>query len=91
MDVAGQLLVAATADRKIQTFSLSNPGTPYEPTRQSPLKFQTRSLACLPDQTGYAIGSVEARVGIQCVILICDHVYEEKILKARAPAQIHKP
>lgn len=65
MDLSGQLLVVATAERKIQTFDLRNPGTQYGPTIDSPLKFQTRSIACFPDQTGYAIGSVEGRVAVQ--------------------------
>ncbi len=36
-------------------------------TQQSPLKMQTRSIACFPTATGYAIGSIEGRIGIQCV------------------------
>lgn len=65
MDATGALLVVATAERKIQVFNLNNPTVQHGPTVDSPLKFQTRSLSCFPDQTGYAIGSIEGRVAIQ--------------------------
>lgn len=31
----------------------------------SPLKLQTRVVACFPDAKGFAIGSVEGRLGVQ--------------------------
>jgi mRNA export factor len=65
MDVCGALLVVGTAERKIQVYNLSNPTVQHGPTIDSPLKFQTRSISCFPDQTGYAIGSIEGRVAIQ--------------------------
>ena len=34
---------------------------------QSPLKWQTRVIACFPAANGYAVGSVEGRVAIQYV------------------------
>jgi mRNA export factor len=34
---------------------------------QSPLKWQTRVVACFPDAKGFAVGSVEGRLGVQCV------------------------
>jgi hypothetical protein len=34
-------------------------------TFDSPLKEQTRIIACFPDNTGYAIGSIEGRVSIR--------------------------
>lgn len=33
----------------------------------SPLKWQTRTVSCFTDSKGYAIGSIEGRVGIQYV------------------------
>ncbi len=33
----------------------------------SPLKWQTRVISCFPTGTGFAMGSVEGRVAIQCV------------------------
>jgi WD40 repeat protein len=57
MDVRGNLLVVATNDRQIIAYDVS--GQPREHSRmESPLKYQTRSLAVFPDQTGFAI-SVE--------------------------------
>lgn len=34
-------------------------------TMESPLKEQTRVVACFPDNTGFAIGSIEGRVSIR--------------------------
>lgn len=64
MDTAGDLLVAATAERHICIFNLINPGQPFK-TIQSPLKWQTRSVSCFLNGTGFAVGSVEGRVGLQ--------------------------
>lgn len=66
MSVRHPLLVVACADRSIQVFNLSSPQKPYK-TLTSPLKFQTRCLACFNDATGYLIGSVEGRIAVQHV------------------------
>ena len=43
-------------------------GQPREVMRKdSPLKYQTRSIAAFPDQTGFAVGSIEGRVGIHYI------------------------
>jgi hypothetical protein len=40
-------------------------GQPQEHERiDSPLKFQSRCIAAFPDTMGYAVGSIEGRVGI---------------------------
>jgi mRNA export factor len=63
MDVHENLLVVATADRQI--FSYDCTGQPHEYSRkESPLKYQTRCITCFPDSTGFAVGSIEGRVGI---------------------------
>jgi hypothetical protein len=78
MDTRERLLVVGTADqpaqgtlapqaeriRKIYVFDLSNPTTPWK-VDQSPLQYQTRCLAAYPDNTGYLVGSIEGRVGVQ--------------------------
>jgi mRNA export factor len=66
MDVCSQLLVVACADRHVAVYNLSNPTTPFK-TLQSPLKWQTRSVACFTTGNGYALGSIEGRVAIQYV------------------------
>jgi len=33
--------------------------------RDSPFKYQTRSLKCFPNEKGYVIGSTEGRVGVE--------------------------
>ena len=56
-------MVVATAGRHVMAYDVS--GQPREVTRkESPLKFQSRCVSCFPDSTGFAIGSIEGRVGI---------------------------
>lgn len=57
-------MVVGTADRQIVIFNLTQPTTPFK-TVPSPLKMQTRTIACFGDGTGYSVGSVEGRVAVQ--------------------------
>lgn len=66
MDTRGDLLVAGTADRHVSIFNLSNPTAIFKQT-VSPLKWQTRSIACFIDGKGYGISSIEGRVGVQYI------------------------
>ncbi|KAI9499644.1 WD40-repeat-containing domain protein [Zychaea mexicana] len=66
MDTVDQLLVVGTAERHVCIFDLKNPTVIYKQT-VSPLKWQTRAIACFPDAKGFAIGSIEGRIGIQYV------------------------
>lgn len=66
MDTKNDLMVAATADRHVLIFNLNNPTTIFKQTI-SPLKWQTRTVSCFVDGKGYAIGSIEGRVGIQYI------------------------
>ncbi|CDH51265.1 poly rna export protein [Lichtheimia corymbifera JMRC:FSU:9682] len=66
MDAVGQLMVVGCAEKSICIFNLSNPTTIFKQAT-SPLKWQTRVVSCFPDQKGYAVGSIEGRVGIQYV------------------------
>jgi len=65
-DVRGQLLVCATADRKVVIVNLSNPTQPHSIVA-SPLKYQSRCVACFPDQRGFCLGSIEGRVAVHHV------------------------
>ena len=66
MDVRDSLLVVGTANRQILVYDVQ--GQPREHMRkESPLKYQTRCIQCFADTTGYAVGSIEGRVGIQYV------------------------
>jgi len=67
MDVRDKLLVVGTADRYINMVNLGNNPSAFYKTMQSPLKWQTRTLACFTDSSGFAIGSVEGRCAIQYV------------------------
>ena len=64
LDVAYPLMVVGTADKQITIFNLTNPTTPFK-TVPSPLKMQTRTIACFGDGTGYSVGSIEGRVAVQ--------------------------
>ncbi|KAI8344821.1 WD40-repeat-containing domain protein [Chlamydoabsidia padenii] len=66
MDSHGPLLVLGTADKHVCIFDLNNPTTIFKQTT-SPLKWQTRSIACFTSGKGYAVGSIEGRVGIQYI------------------------
>jgi len=66
LSVQYPLLVAGTAERHIQIFDLQKPNQVYKQL-VSPLRYQTRCVACFPDKTGYLVGSVEGRVAVQHV------------------------
>ncbi|ORX49048.1 WD40 repeat-like protein [Hesseltinella vesiculosa] len=66
MDTTGPLLVVGTAEKHVLLFDLNNPTTIFKQA-QSPLKWQTRSISCFTNGKGYAIGSIEGRVGIQYI------------------------
>jgi mRNA export factor len=55
-----------TAERHIQVYDLNNPSAPFKQL-QSPLKYQTRTVAAFPDKSGYLVGSIEGRVAVQHV------------------------
>jgi mRNA export factor len=63
MDVRDDLLVVATAGRQILVYECS--GQPREVvSKESPLKYESRCVSCFPDSAGFAVGSIEGRVGI---------------------------
>jgi cell cycle arrest protein BUB3 len=59
------MLIAGTADRHIQFFDL-RAGTAAK-KRESTLKHQTRFIRAFPDESGYIIGSIEGRCGVEFV------------------------
>ena len=65
MDLKGPVLVVATADKKLTVFDLRKPTVPFRAPFESPLKFQSRCVSIFPNQEGFAVGSIEGRVGIQ--------------------------
>ncbi|TXT05972.1 hypothetical protein VHUM_03733 [Vanrija humicola] len=67
MDATDKIAVVGTADRQIHIYDLNNPFQTYRNV-ESPLKWQTRVISCFPASVGgdgYAVGSIEGRVGIQ--------------------------
>ena len=65
-DVRGELLVCATANRKVVIVNLNNPSTIHDVV-ESPLKYQSRCVACWPDRRGFCLGSIEGRVAVHHV------------------------
>lgn len=64
LDVQGNAMVVATANKQILVYDVTS--SPREHIRkESPLKHQTRCVSCFPDMSGFAVGSIEGRVGIQ--------------------------
>lgn len=66
MDVKDNLLVVGTAERYINVINLTDPSKIYK-TLQSPLKYQTRTIACFKDAKGFGVGSIEGRCAMQYV------------------------
>lgn len=66
MDVAQKLLVVGCAERHVAIVDLTNPQQIFKLVL-SPLKYQTRAVACYPQGNGYAIASVEGRCAIQYI------------------------
>ncbi|KAJ1547692.1 hypothetical protein HK096_001127, partial [Nowakowskiella sp. JEL0078] len=66
MDVVFPLMVVGTAEKHILVYHLQNPTVVFKNVA-SPLKHQTRVLSCFPSASGFAVGSIEGRVGIQNV------------------------
>jgi len=66
MDIKHPLCCVATADKHVVIYNLNTPQQEYKKL-SSPLKHQTRVITCLPNKKGFAIGSIEGRVGIHHV------------------------
>lgn len=66
MDTSQKLLVVACADRHVSIIDLNNPQQVFKNTT-SPLKWQTRCVACYPQGNGFALASIEGRCAIQYV------------------------
>ena len=57
-------VVVATSNRRLMAFDAAN-GAALLMDKESPLKYQTRCVACFPSGGGVAMGSVEGRVAIE--------------------------
>ncbi len=66
MDATFPLMVVGTADKHVCVINLNNPGQIFKQL-VSPLKWQTRCIGTFHNGSGYAIGSIEGRVGIQYI------------------------
>jgi mRNA export factor len=66
MDVKFPLCVVGCADRHLLVYNLQSIQQNPQPYKQgqTALKMQTRCVACFPDKSGYAVGSIEGRCSI---------------------------
>eukprot|EP01112_Ceratiomyxa_fruticulosa_P016436 TRINITY_DN4967_c0_g1_i1.p1 TRINITY_DN4967_c0_g1~~TRINITY_DN4967_c0_g1_i1.p1 ORF type:complete len:349 (-),score=60.61 TRINITY_DN4967_c0_g1_i1:56-1102(-) len=70
-NVSPSKLVVGTAARNVYIYDLRNLGMDnkgsIEPIqrRESSLKYQTRTIKCFPDGSGYALSSIEGRVAME--------------------------
>ncbi|CAM9100525.1 unnamed protein product [Discosporangium mesarthrocarpum] len=64
MSVTDTRTVVGTSGRHILVYDMRNLVDP-EQRRESSLKYQTRTIRVFPDQSGYALGSVEGRVAVE--------------------------
>ncbi|KAI9226396.1 MAG: mitotic checkpoint protein BUB3-like protein [Piptocephalis tieghemiana] len=64
MSGVGNRVVVATAERHVYVYDLRSTKEP-EQRRESSLRYQTRSLRCMPSGEGYASGSIEGRVSVE--------------------------
>ncbi|KAH3902581.1 RNA export factor GLE2 SCDLUD_000161 [Saccharomycodes ludwigii] len=66
MDSKQKLLVVALAGKNVTVIDLNNPSQIFKQTT-TPLKWQTRTVACHNEGNGFAIGSIEGRCAIQYI------------------------
>ncbi|EGO04069.1 hypothetical protein SERLA73DRAFT_130698 [Serpula lacrymans var. lacrymans S7.3] len=64
IDVIKNTLVVAMASRLFNIYDIRNMGQ-ISQQRESSLKFMTRSMACMIDGQGYAMGSAEGRIAVE--------------------------
>eukprot|EP01117_Protostelium_nocturnum_P004846 TRINITY_DN1757_c0_g1_i1.p1 TRINITY_DN1757_c0_g1~~TRINITY_DN1757_c0_g1_i1.p1 ORF type:complete len:329 (+),score=101.50 TRINITY_DN1757_c0_g1_i1:1147-2133(+) len=64
MSLNSEKLVVGTANRQILIFDLRNMSEPLQ-KRESSLKYQTRTVSCNPNGSGYVLGSIEGRVAVE--------------------------
>ncbi|RKP24183.1 mitotic checkpoint protein BUB3 [Syncephalis pseudoplumigaleata] len=64
-DSVGHTLVVAMAERQVHVYDVRNMDEPMQ-RRESSLKYQTRTVACMPDGEGsYLSSSIEGRVAVE--------------------------
>lgn len=66
MSLNENYLLIATSNRQVALYDLRNTDT-HVFLKESPLKYQTRCVELCPDNTGFIIGSIEGRVGVEYI------------------------
>jgi cell cycle arrest protein BUB3 len=64
MSTVDHTLVISMANRGISIYDLRNMSEPSQ-IRESSLKFQNRTVVCMPNGQGYATSSIEGRVAVE--------------------------
>lgn len=58
-------LVIATSDRSFQVYDARKLDGEALESKESPLKYQTRDVACFPSCDGFALSSIEGRIAVE--------------------------
>lgn len=66
MDLVGNSLLVAMANRHVHLYDTRKPDTPVQ-RRESSLKYQTRCVRLFPDATGFVCSSIEGRVAVEWI------------------------
>ena len=66
MDVSGRNVIVGCAQRKVVIFDVRKLNKPVT-VLSSSLKHQTRVLRCMPNSSGYALGTVEGRIALEYI------------------------
>lgn len=82
MDLAGEILVVATANKNILIWDLRNMGSTQQ-RRVSNLKYQIRCLRCFATKKGFVMGSIEGRVAV-------DFLDSDIVLRERYAFKCHR-
>ena len=65
MDAKRSVIVAGTADRQIHVFDLTSGLNKVAEFKAPMHNYQTKSISIFADGAGFAVGSIEGRVGIE--------------------------
>jgi mRNA export factor len=63
LDTKDNMLVIATAERKLHVVDLRNPTKIFK-SPDCPLRHQIRVVTCFPDGQGFGVGGIEGRIGM---------------------------
>ncbi|CAJ0576138.1 unnamed protein product, partial [Mesorhabditis spiculigera] len=82
MDTKGHEIVVGTRDRKIYLYDIRNMQNPV--IRESPLRWQTRTVKYFPEESAFVVASIEGRVAVEYISS------EPEVLKKKYAFKCHR-